>query len=123
MLKVSIALSLAIAPAFAVDRNKLYGEWGTEQQCQRALITPKGTKRAAPFDIGSDWFGHDDVWCRLIWSTVLQTPDGLVAMAKALCGEDSVRDYQAKFELTNDALSVTWNLLYKNGPLMRCTIK
>lgn len=119
--QASIALVLFSTPVFAVDRSILYGEWGTEQQCLRTLITPQGTKHAAPFDIGPDWLSHGDVWCRLIWSTVNETPHGAVAWAKTLCGEDSVRDYQIKLQLTDDALTVIWNLQFKNGPLSRCT--
>ncbi len=121
--KVSVVLILFTTAAFAVDRESLYGEWGTEQQCHRELITPKGTKHAAPFTIGPDWFAHGEVWCRLIWSNVTLTTDGLFAMASSLCGEDAVRDYQVDFKLTGNVLTLIWNQEYKNGPLMRCTAR
>lgn len=111
---------LFTTPAFAVDSELLYGEWGTEQQCRGDLIIPKGTKHATPFNIGPDWFGHGEVWCRLIWSNVTPTQDGLVAVARTLCGEDAVRDYQIKFELIGDELNLLWNVGHKNGPLVRC---
>lgn len=108
------------ADSLGADRQLLYGQWGTEAQCARTLITPRGTRRASPFDIRADWLGHGDVWCRLIWSSVVDRSDGLTAVALALCGEDAVRDYQLRFNLSNGALTLIWNLQHQNGPLMRC---
>jgi len=101
-------------------QDALHGLWGNEAQCSRALITPKGTKRASPFDIRADWLGHGDVWCRLIWSSVVPSQQGMVAIAKGLCGEDAVRDYQIRFNLVADELTIIWNMQHRNGPLYRC---
>ena len=114
---VLIALFVT-APAFTADLDSLFGQWGTEQQCLQALITPKGTKRAAPFNIQADWLGHGDVWCRLNWLT---TDPDQVAMAHALCGEDNVQGYRINFILKGSELTLVWNLQLRNGPLMRCT--
>ena len=104
----------------AADPDLFYDVWGTEQQCSRQLLTPKGTKRAAPFDIRSEWLGHGDVWCHLSWGTVAPADDGLFAIAHALCGEDTARSYDIKFRLRDDQLTLVWNLWLRNGPLMRC---
>jgi hypothetical protein len=106
--------------SIATGHEALHGLWGTEAQCARTLITPQGTKRASPFDIRADWLGHGDVWCRLLWSSVVATDSGTVAMAKGLCGEDAVRDYQIRFNLAGDALTIIWNMQHNNGPLRRC---
>jgi len=107
-------------PAFASDRTSLYGEWGSETQCTRSLITPKGTKLAAPYDIRPDWLGHGDVWCRLNWGSESSTADGLFAVARAICGEDTVRSYTIDFRLSGDKLILTWDRWHKAGPLERC---
>ena len=106
-----------------MDRGDLYGEWGTKSQCARTLITPKGTKFAAPFDIKPDWLGHGEVWCRLIWSTEETTEDGLFAVARAICGEDAARDYTINFRLRGDKLTLKWSFQFTNGPLMRCNAR
>jgi len=114
-------VSIFIAqPAFTSDQESFYGKWGTEAQCSAELITENGTKRAAPFEVRPDWLGHGDVWCRLNWVYLGSTPGGIFALTKALCGEDSTRDYQIKFELNGDELTLVWDTLFKNGPLMRC---
>ena len=117
-----LALLILTLPALAADQSSLYGIWGTEAQCTKALITPTGTKRAAPFDIGPDWLGHGDIWCRLNWGTVEQTATEIFAVAQAQCGEDAIRDYNIKFRLNESDLTLVWNLLIKNGPLMRCCV-
>ena len=102
------------------SEQALFGQWGTETQCARNLITPKGTKLAAPFEISVDWLGHDDVWCRLNWGAVSTTTDGLTAHAQGLCGEDAVRDYAIRFTLKGGELTLTWNVFHVTGPLRRC---
>ena len=114
---VMCLLTVSVASA---NQESLYGKWGTEAQCSGALITPKGTRRASPFKIESSWLEYGDVWCRLNWSIVKETEDGLRATASAVCGEDSVRDYMISFFLKNEALTISWNIQYKNGPLARC---
>jgi len=114
------ALCLFASSAFSSDVEPLFGQWGNEAQCSRALITLKGTKHFAPFDIRPDWLGHGDVWCRLTWSASGSSPAGVYARAFALCGEDSIRDYQINFELSEGELTLRWNQDFKNGPLRRC---
>ncbi len=106
--------------AHAADRELLYGEWGTKDQCARELITPNGTKLAAPFEIKSDWLGHGDVWCRLNWSNATSESNGLFIAAHGQCGEDSVINYRINFRLRGDKLTLSWNQWHKVGPLMRC---
>ena len=120
IVKTSIAFLLCTSPALALDRNSLFGEWGTEKQCQRELIIPTGTKHATPFDIQPDWMSYGDVWCRLLWSPSTSSGKNTYATAKGLCGEDSVRDYQITFEVSDNALTIFWDQWHKNGPLMRC---
>lgn len=119
-LVIVAVLAYHIAPVLAADRTSLYGEWGTDTQCSRALITPKGTKLAAPFDIRPDWLGHGDVWCRLNWGTESSNDDGLFAVAQAICGEDNVRSYTLDFRLSGDELTLTWDRWHKTGPVTRC---
>ena len=106
--------------AVAADPGPFYGTWGTEAQCAGERITPKGTKRAVPFDIRHDWLGHGDIWCRLNWGTVAASSDGLFGLAHAQCGEDAVRGYELRFRLSGDQLTLSWSLMFKNGPLLRC---
>ncbi len=119
-MKLLTALVLLLVSTGAAAQVELYGVWGSEAQCARQLIIPKGTKRAAPFEIHRDWLGHGEVWCRLIWSSVVPSAQGLVAVATGLCGEDAVRDYQLRFNLSGEALTVIWNWQHANGPLQRC---
>ena len=112
-------LLLTIA-VHADNKELLYGEWGTDTQCARELINPKGSKHAAPFNIQPDWLEQNDVWCRLSWLSVTENTDGVVALAQAQCGEDSIRDYRITFELIESELNIRWTLSLKNGPLLRC---
>lgn len=114
------ALFFLASTAYATDLTLLFGEWGTKAQCTRTLVIPKGTKRAAPFNIQPDWLGHGDVWCRLKWSSDGSGVDNIYALAHAICGEDDTRDYQIRFNLSGDELTITWNLWHVNGPLTRC---
>ncbi len=119
--RINITFLLCASPALAFDRDSLIGEWGTEQQCEGELITPTGTKHATPFEIRPDWISYGDVWCRLNWATASPSSTDTFETVKALCGEDSVRDYQITFKLSDDdALTIVWNQWHKNGPLMRC---
>jgi len=67
-----------------------------------------------------DWLGHGDVWCRLIWTSVQSAENGVMAFANAVCSEDTERDYQIRFEVSGDALTIVWNFEFQNGPLKRC---
>jgi len=116
-----VVLSSFTHPALALDREPIYGKWGTEAQCSGALIIEKGTKHANPFDIRADWLERGDVWCRLDWVFSDSTPGGIFAIAKALCGEDSAREYQINFNLNGDELILVWDEQFENGPLKRCT--
>jgi len=121
-LRILFVLSFVSPQAYAQDIESLVGVWGTEAQCSGSLITPKGTKRAEPFDLQSDWLGHGGVWCRLNWWSSSPTDaDGRTAIAQAVCGEDGERDYQLRFNLDGDALTIIWNWQFKNGPLRRCS--
>lgn len=103
------------------ETEALHGKWGTEAQCAEELIIPEGTKHASPFIIQRDWLHHGDVWCRLNWLSATASEQSTVALANAVCGEDSVRDYRIKFQLTGDMLSIGWGIgSGSNGPLMRC---
>ncbi len=104
----------------AATDNPLLGTWGTDAQCSRALILATGTKRAAPFDIQSEWLQNGDVWCRMGWSMQTQTQTGVIAEAWALCGEDDVRRHHLGLKLDGQLLSLVWNFKIKNGPLKRC---
>lgn len=110
-------------PAGAVplpEHEPLYGTWGTEAQCARALLLPGGTKLAEPVQIDADWLRQGQLWCRLAWFPVSQRPDGLFTGAFAQCGEDAVRDYRLGLFLENDMLTLRWTLTYAQGPLHRC---
>ncbi len=109
-----------LSSAQASDPGPLFGEWGTQKQCAGELITPKGTKFAQPFRISKDWLQNGDVWCRITWTSVSTEGDAAIASVNALCGEDTDRHYQLRFELQDEALSIFWNLFHKNGPLNRC---
>lgn len=109
-----------IGSALASDQSMLFGSWGSEAQCARSLITPTGTKRAAPFEIKQDWLLQGDIWCRLSWVTTVLEDDGGYAIASALCGEDAVRDYRIDFTLADNQLIVLWDQQIANGPLQRC---
>ena len=120
-MRLLLALVFIAPPVIAQEIQPLVGLWGTEAQCTGALITPKGTKRATPFDVRPDWLGKGDVWCRLNWTTVQTTATDTVAIAQAVCGEDAVRDYRLTFRLVDDALTINWDLFFQNGPIKRCS--
>ncbi|MEM7257214.1 MAG: hypothetical protein AAF404_07480, partial [Pseudomonadota bacterium] len=109
-----------VQESHAQNQQRLIGEWGTEQQCAGELITARGSVRAAPFKIQADWISHGDVWCRLTWVRAGDTADGFIAEARALCGEDDLRDYRIDFTLTDNKLWLRWNLQIENGPLRQC---
>jgi len=56
-----MAVFIVVTATHANDQEPLYGQWGTEAQCAGELITPKGTKRASPFDIQSQWLRNGEV--------------------------------------------------------------
>ncbi len=114
------ALALFAGPAFSDAAAPFIGVWGTEAQCSHSLISPNGTKRAVPFEIRSDWLSHDGIWCRLNWSSVGTSENGLYAINRSICGEDDARNYHIKFDLNGDQLTIIWNFSHVNGPLMRC---
>jgi len=91
----------------ASDRQKLFGEWGTDAQCAGTPIVPNGTKLAAPFIISDDWLGHGEVWCRLKWSGPPKTSEGLFTN-------------RINFRLIDNELTLNWGLGINNGPLKRC---
>ena len=109
-------------PADAADNERaaFYGTWGTVKQCARAPIKPGGTVLAAPFEISQDWLKHGRVWCRLKWFPLQPREDGFFTGAEAQCGEDSVRDYVLRMDLSGDGLTLRWDLFRSSGPLARC---
>jgi len=119
-LQLLCALVFIATPALADDTEAFIGVWGTEKQCTKSLISPSGTKRAAPFEITSDWLNHDGIWCRLNWSSVGSGQDSLYAINRSICGEDDARNYHIKFDLNGDQLTIVWDFWHVNGPLMRC---
>jgi len=135
-LRRHLVLAAAIAAAFAVpgivaananavtgaddDRARFLGVWGTDRQCAGAPIKPGGTVLAEPFHIGEDWLRHGPVWCRLTWFPVERRADGLFTGAYAQCGEDSVRDFLLRLELSGETLTLRWGLTLSNGPLAGC---
>jgi len=117
-----VLLAALVLPINAAERAQLYGLWGTETQCSRGLITLTGSKRAAPFEITTDWLGHGEVWCRLSWFTVVESENNVFASARALCGEDTVQNFRVSFNLEGEELTIGWNDLLFNGPFMRCIV-
>ena len=123
LLNILLLNIVCLSSLYASDLEQLLGVWGTEQQCARELLVPGGTKKAAPFEIQPDWLGNGDVWCRINWTAVKATENGVDAMAHGLCGEDNVRDYQIRVILSGEELQITWNFFHSNGPLFRCEIQ
>lgn len=119
-MRSALLLVLLAFPALADQRTPFYGTWGSEAQCTRAPIKPGGTVLAAPFEIDGDWLKHGEVWCLLNWFPVDARDGGLFSAARAQCGEDSLREYLLRMELSGEALTLRWSLLLKNGPLRRC---
>jgi len=107
-------------PAYADERKAIYGTWGTAKQCSRAAIAPGGTVLAEPYEIGSRWLRHGQIWCRLSWFPIETREDGLFTGAHAQCGEDAVRGYFLGMKLSGDELTLRWDFPLKNGPLTRC---
>lgn len=113
-------LAFAAFPAAADERAVLYGTWGTQKQCARAPIKPGGSVPAEPFEISAGWLRQGRIWCRLRWFPIQAREDGFFTGANAQCGEDAVRDYFLRMELSGNDLTLRWNLLQSNGPLARC---
>lgn len=111
---------LASTAAASDDRAVFYGTWGTEKQCARALIKPGGTVVAEPFEIRPGWLRQGRTWCRLNWFPVQPREDGFFTGANAQCGEDAIRSYFLRMELSGNALMLRWDLSHSNGPLARC---
>jgi hypothetical protein len=120
-LVVAIFVTLVVNSFASADQSDFYGVWGTNKQCAKELIVAGGSKHAAPFEITKDWLGHGDVWCRLFWVNTGSGQHGRFALARALCGEDDVRDYQLDLTLKNAELTLTWNRQITNNSLQRCT--
>ncbi|MEM9765011.1 MAG: hypothetical protein AAF968_21320 [Pseudomonadota bacterium] len=117
LLIVFVALSTA---AFADEREAFYGTWGTVQQCAREPLGPGLTIPAEPFEIGAQWLKRGQIWCRLNWFPIENRDDEVFTGAFAQCGEDGVRDYLLRLNLSGDELTIRWDFLVSNGPLMLC---
>ena len=120
LFKPLLVCLLMTPPALSNDRDALYGQWGTLRQCSAELIVDDGSKKAAPFILSADWLSHGEVWCRLRWQHSDSTVEFTEATARAVCGEDSVRDYHVEMLLANDLLTLIWDRWLVNGPLRRC---
>lgn len=118
----ALLLSFLAFPAAAAadERAVFYGTWGTEQQCTRVPIKPGGTVLAEPFEIRPGWLRQGRIWCRLKWFPIQTRKDGFFTGANAQCGEDAVRDYRLRMELSGKDLTLRWGSLQSNGPLARC---
>ncbi len=119
-MRYAFLILLLATPAVADERDVFYGTWGTSKQCSRAPIKPGGTVLAEPFKISSDWLEQGQIWCRLKWYPMQRREGGVFTAAQAQCGEDSVRDYYLRMELSDDRLTLRWNFLLSNGPMVRC---
>lgn len=119
-MRYALLIALLALPAMADEREVFYGTWGTQQQCARTAIKPGGTVLAAPFEISDEWLRQGTHWCRLNWLPVEPREDGYRARARALCGEDTVRDYALGLELSGDELTLRWGFLLSNTQLARC---
>lgn len=117
---VLIALLACPAAVTAAEREVFYGTWGTAKQCAREVIKPGGTVVAEPFVIGPEWLRQGQISCRLSWFPVDTREGNLFSGARAQCGEDAVRDYLLRMELSGTDLTLRWSLFQSNGPLARC---
>ena len=118
---LSIAiLCLSAVQASANERDVFYGTWGTAKQCAGEPLKPGGTVLAEPFSITPEWLKQGRLWCRLSWLPIEPRGDGFFTVAQAQCGEDSVRDYSLRFELSSGKLTLRWGFLLSNGPLAPC---
>ncbi len=97
-----------------------HGTWGTAKQCSGAPVKPGGTVLAEPFEISSGGLRHGQIWCSFKWFPMQPREDGLFTGAFAQCGEDAVRDYLLRMELSGNHLTLRWGLFQSNGPLARC---
>lgn len=118
------AMLLCLTSAVSADPEVFFGKWGTDKQCAGDLIIPGGTRHAAPFEIGKEWLGHGDVWCRLFWINTGSSQQGTMPLPVrcALCGEDDVRDYRINFQLQDNLLSLIWNQHITNDRLKHCPL-
>ena len=119
-MRSALLMVLIAYPAIADDRSMFYGLWGTEQQCTRQPMIPDGTIRHEPYHIDRDWLRHGKTWCHLSWFPIQPRPDGAFTGARAQCGEDSVRGYTLRLNLTGDAMTLRWDVFWAKGPLKRC---
>lgn len=119
-MRIALLIAVLAMPATAADRTAFYGTWGTPTQCARAPLKPGGTVLAEPFLIGPQWLKHGRIWCRLTWFPIQPRHGGAFTGAQAQCGEDSVRGYTLRFNLSDQDLTLRWDVFRANGPLKRC---
>lgn len=115
-----IWLTLIPAALSADERAVLYGTWGDARQCAREPLLPGGTQRAAPFVLSEGWLRHGQTWCSLTWFPAQHRPGGIFVSTRALCGEDSARDFRLDILRRGDTLRLIWDEALVNGPLGRC---
>lgn len=106
--------------AAADAREQFYGTWGTAKQCAKDPIKEGLTVRAQPFEITDEWLKQGQLWCRLDWFPVEPREDSVFTGAYAQCGEDAVRGYILGMRLSDEKLTLRWDVLLSNGPLARC---
>jgi hypothetical protein len=119
-LLVLIVLLALSAAAFADERERFYGTWGTAKQCAREPIKPGGTVLAEPFEISADWLRQGQFGCSLRWGPMDRRENGFFTGANAQCGEDAARAYFLGMRLSGDELTLRWDFPVSNGPLRRC---
>lgn len=118
-----LLLAMAIiltTPAHADKREKLYGTWGTQKQCNRAPIVPGSLVESEPFMINSHWVKRGVIWCKLSWFPIEDREDGFFTGANALCGEDTIQNYILSMTLAKDELTILWGHSNRKGPLKLC---
>ena len=110
------------APLIAAEQREVfYGTWGSQAQCAQAPIKRGGTVLAQPFEIRANWMRQGQLWCSLKWGPLEVREKGYFTAANAQCGEDSVLAYFLGMELSDNELTLRWDLGRSNGPLRRCS--
>jgi len=115
-----ITLFILSSPAFADEREALYGTWGTEKQCARAPLKPGSLVQSEPFVINSQWLKRGVIWCKLAWFPIETRENGFFTGANALCGEDTLQSYLLSMTLADKELTIIWGFPNKHGPLKQC---
>ena len=100
--------------------EKLFGIWGTDNQCTAHAGGNRIDQRLFPVVISNEWIQQGWIYCYLQWYDTSSTASITQATAFAQCGEDTIRDYQLIMELTDDQLQIQWSSTFTSSPLRRC---